>query len=102
MLINTLLYIMKKFVSVFFVFFISVSMFAQTSITGTVIEAKTGQPIPGANIKVVGKSIGTTTDFDGNFSLKIAQNPPFSIEVSLIGYSSTEVEITQNNQKISI
>jgi len=102
MLINTILYIMKKLLSVFFVLFISASMLAQTSITGSVIEAKTGQPIPGANIKVVGKSIGTTTDFDGNFSLKIAQNPPFSIEVSLIGYSSTEVEITRDAQKLTI
>lgn len=77
-------------------------MVAQTSISGSVIEAKTGQPIPGANIKVVDKSIGTTTDFDGNFSLKVAQDPPFSIEVSLIGYSSTEIEITQNSQELSI
>ena len=93
---------MRKLLSVFFVLFISTSMLAQTSVLGSVIEAKTGQPIPGANIKVVGKSIGTTSDFDGNFSLKIAQNPPFSIEVSLIGYSSTEIEITQNNQNLTI
>ena len=102
MLINTIQYIMKKLLSVFFVLFIGTTMLAQTSVSGSVIEAKSGQPIPGANIKVVGKSIGTTTDFDGNFSLKIAQNPPFSIEISLIGYASTEVEITQNDQKLSI
>ena len=93
---------MKKLLSVFFALFIGSVMVAQTSVSGSVIEAKTGEPIPGANIKVVGKSIGTTTDFDGNFSLKIAQDPPFSIEISLIGYSSTEVEITQNNQELSV
>jgi outer membrane receptor protein involved in Fe transport len=93
---------MKKLLSVFFVLFIGTSMLAQTSVLGSVIEAKTGEPIPGANVKVVGKSIGTTSDFDGNFSLKIAQNPPFSIEVSLIGYASTVVEITQDDQKITI
>ncbi|SNR66592.1 TonB-dependent receptor [Lutibacter flavus] len=93
---------MKKLLSFFVALFIGSVMIAQTSVSGTVKEAKTGQPIPGANIKVVGKSIGTTTDFDGNFSLKIAQNPPFSIEVSLIGYSSAEVEITQNNQELNI
>ena len=93
---------MKKLLSFFIALFVGSVMIAQTSVSGTVKEAKTGQPIPGANIKVVGKSIGTTTDFDGNFSLKIAQNPPFSIEVSLIGYSSTEVEITQDNQELII
>jgi outer membrane receptor protein involved in Fe transport len=93
---------MKKLLSVFIALFVGLVMVAQTNISGTVTEAKTGQPIPGANIKVVGKSIGTTTDFDGNFSLKVAQNPPFTIEVSLIGFSSTKVEITQNNQIVNI
>jgi iron complex outermembrane recepter protein len=93
---------MKKLLSVFIALFVGLVMVAQTNISGTVTEAKTGQPIPGANIKVVGKSIGTTTDFDGNFSLKVAQNPPFIIEVSLIGFSSTKVEITQNNQIVNV
>ncbi|MFA5299785.1 MAG: TonB-dependent receptor [Lutibacter sp.] len=93
---------MKKLLSIIFVLFMGSVMFAQTSITGTVKEAKTGVPIPGANIKVVGKSIGTTTDFDGNFSFKVAQNPPFTLEISLIGYSSTKVEITRNEQSMAI
>ncbi|MBL4939579.1 MAG: TonB-dependent receptor [Lutibacter sp.] len=77
-------------------------MVAQTNISGTVAEAKTGQPIPGANIKVVGKSIGTTTDFDGNFSFSVNEALPFTIEVSLIGFSSIKVEITQNNQIVNV
>ena len=93
---------MKKLISTAFALFLGAIMVAQTSVTGSVKEAKSGQPIPGANIKVVGKSIGTTTDFDGNFSLIVAQNPPFTIEVSLIGYSSTKVEITQNNQVVNV
>lgn len=93
---------MKKLLSIIFVLFTGTVMFAQTSITGTVKEAKTGEPIPGANIKVVGKSIGTTTDFDGNFSFKVAQNPPFTLEISLIGYASIKVEITQSEQKINV
>ena len=57
---------MKKLLSVFIALFIGSVMVAQTIITGTVKE-KDGQPIPGANIQIVGKSIGTTTDFDGNY-----------------------------------
>ncbi|MDO9137909.1 MAG: carboxypeptidase-like regulatory domain-containing protein, partial [Lutibacter sp.] len=93
---------MKKLLSIIFVLFMGSVMFAQTSITGTVKEAKTGEPIPGANVKVSGKSIGTTTDFDGNFSFKVAQNPPFTLEISLIGYASTKVEITQSEQRVSV
>ncbi|MDF1516979.1 MAG: TonB-dependent receptor [Lutibacter sp.] len=93
---------MKKLLSIIFVLFMGSVMFAQTSITGTVKEAKTGEPIPGANIKVLGKSIGTTADFDGNFSFKVAQNPPFTLEISLIGYASTKVEITQSEQKVAV
>lgn len=93
---------MKKLLSIIFVLFIGSVMVAQTTITGSVKEAKTGEPIPGANIKIVGKSIGTTTDFDGNFSFKVAQNPPFTLEVSLIGYSATKVEITRSEQTISV
>ncbi|MDP3357810.1 MAG: TonB-dependent receptor [Lutibacter sp.] len=93
---------MKKLLSIIFVLFMGSVMYAQTSITGTVKEAKTGEPIPGANIKVAGKSIGTTTDFDGNFSFKVAQNPPFTLEISLIGYASTKVEITRSEQRVSV
>jgi iron complex outermembrane receptor protein len=93
---------MKKLVSVLFALFVGTVMVAQTTISGSVKEAKTGEPIPGANVKVDGKSIGTTSDFDGNFSLKIAQTPPFTLEVSLIGYSSMKVEITKNNQIVSV
>lgn len=93
---------MKKLLSVLFALCIGSVMVAQTVISGAVKEAKTGEPIPGANIKVVGKSIGTTSDFDGNFSLKIAQNPPFTLEVSLIGFSLKKVEISQNNESVTV
>jgi len=53
------MHIMKKLLSVLFALLIGSVMVAQTTFSGSVKEAKTGQPIPGANIKVVGKSIGT-------------------------------------------
>jgi len=96
------MHIMKKLITILIALLVGSAMVAQTTFSGSVKEAKTGQPIPGANIKVVDKSIGTTTDFDGNFSLQVILTPPFSIEVSLIGYSSTTIEITQNNQTIDV
>ena len=42
--------------------------FSQTNINGTVVD-QNNEPIPGANIVIVGTTIGTVTDFDGNFNL---------------------------------
>ncbi|MGV6860478.1 MAG: TonB-dependent receptor [Putridiphycobacter sp.] len=93
---------MKRLLSAAFALLITTTLFAQTSISGVVVDAKSDQPIPGANIKVVGKPLGTTADFDGNFTLTVNQNPPFSIAVSLIGYSTKTIDITQANQKLKI
>ena len=93
---------MKKLLSVVFALFVGAVMVAQTTISGNITEAKTEQPIPGANIQVVGRSLGTTTDFDGNFSLTVHHELPFKIEVSLIGFSSVIVKITENNQVVNV
>lgn len=77
-------------------------MFAQTTVTGTVKDAKTGETLLGANIKVSRKAVGTTTDFDGNFSLTVSDAPPFTIEVSMLGFKTAKVEITKNNQKVEV
>lgn len=81
-------------------FFCSIS-FAQTAITGKVVD-NTNQPIPGANIKIVGEDIGTVTDFDGNFTLTTQKKPPFTVEISSIGFSSKREEIRSNNQKVNV
>ena len=71
---------MKNLTSILCVFFVGSVIFAQTSISGLITENATGEPLPGVNIKVVGQAVGTTTDFDGKFSLDVSQNPPFSIQ----------------------
>ncbi|MBL4746346.1 MAG: TonB-dependent receptor [Flavobacteriaceae bacterium] len=89
---------MKNFLSIVLVLFLGSTMIAQTAISGTVKEAKSGQPIPGANIKVVGKSLGTTTDFDGNFTFNVKLEVPFKVEVSLMGYAPSVIEVLKKNQ----
>ncbi len=91
---------MKIYLFIVSLFFCSIS-FAQTSVSGSVKDDK-GQPVPGANVKVVGESTGTIADSDGNFSLSTAKKPPFSIEVSSVGYGVKKVSITSNNQKITV
>ncbi len=78
-----------------------VASFAQTTVKGTVNDAS-GLPLPGANIIVVGTSTGVVTDFDGNFTLNVSQNPPFSIQVSSVGFETLSQEITKNNETLAI
>lgn len=74
------------------------AVFAQTtSITGTVTDADNKETLVGVNIIVKGKVIGTITDLDGNFSLKVNQAPPFTLVFSMVGYAAIEVEITDAN-----
>ncbi|TDS12702.1 outer membrane receptor protein involved in Fe transport [Maribacter caenipelagi] len=75
--------------------------YSQTNINGNVVD-QNNEPIPGANIVIVGTTVGTVTDFDGNFNLATSEVPPFKIEVSSIGYTSTTESITSASQTITI
>lgn len=68
--------------------------FAQTTISGTVKDAGTGETLAGVNIIVKGKVVGTNTDVNGKFTLKVNQEPPLTIALSFVGYTSQEIEIT--------
>ena len=91
---------MKTFLKIFTLLFGVVS-FAQTTVSGT-INDESGLPLPGANIIVVGTSSGAISDFDGKFSLTVNQEPPFTIQISSIGFETTTQNITANNQDISV
>ena len=68
-------------------------------VTGKVLDEK-GETIIGASVKVVGTTLGTITDFDGNFTLN---NVPEGkkIEISYIGYISQSLE-PKGNQLLTI
>ena len=73
---------------------------AQTTIiTGKVVEQSTKTPLIGVNILVKGKVIGTVSDLDGNFTLRVNQPPPLTLLFSMIGFQTLELEI--NNDQIS-
>ncbi|MFT3794740.1 carboxypeptidase-like regulatory domain-containing protein [Flavobacterium sp.] len=91
---------MKMYLFILSLFFCGFT-YAQTTVTGSVTDAKS-QPVPGANVKVVGDNAGTITDNDGNFTLTVSQNPPFTVEVSSLGYGSKTVQVQSNNQKVSV
>ena len=85
------LYILVSFIGCLL---LSTSLLAQTSVSGSVSEASTGEPLIGVNIVVKDQVIGTITDVQGNFKLTVQQLPPFIIQVSMIGFETQEIDIT--------
>ena len=77
-------------------------MFGQTTVSGIVVDSNTEEPLPGVNIRVAGKSIGTSTDFDGNFVLTVSDEVPFPIEVTYVGYQTQLLDITEDDQNLRI
>ena len=78
------------------------TVFAQSTLSGTVTDLATGQPIPGVNVNVQGAVGGTSTDFDGKFQLPNLKNGD-KILVSFIGYkTSTIVFNGQKNLAVSL
>lgn len=84
----------KKILSLFVFCFGAVSFaFAQTgNIEGMVTNAKTGEPLPGANILVKGTSIGTATNANGHYSLEVPSLQD-TLVFSFIGYQTQIVPI---------
>ncbi|MBX7124881.1 MAG: TonB-dependent receptor [Cyclobacteriaceae bacterium] len=65
----------------------------QTTISGTVLDEK-GESLAGVNLIIKGKVIGTVTDLDGKFNLRVDDKPPMTLLVSFVGYRTQEVSIT--------
>ena len=81
----------NKLLFIFALFFTSVLSYGQTKqITGTVYD-ETDLTLPGANVIVKGTQTGTTTDFDGNFSIEASAGD--IIEVTFMGYQVKDVTI---------
>ena len=79
---------------------LSTFIFAQTNVSGTVVD-EDNNPIPGANI-VFDSSTGAVANFDGEFSLSVNQNPPFTIKVSSIGFETSIIDVDSNNFSINV
>ena len=73
--------------------FLPLMAFSQ-QITGTITDGATGQPLAGANVIIKGTSTGTTSDFDGNFSINV-NGFPVTLVISSLGFETSEELLTQ-------
>ena len=90
---------MNRIFTSFACFLVMLSMtismaFAQSvTISGTVTDKQTNETLPGVSINVKGKSIGTSSNVDGKFTLSTSENTPFTVVVSYLGYKTIEQEV---------
>ena len=93
---------------------------AQGTIKGTIIDPKTKEPVPFANVvaKQDGKQIkGTQTDMDGNFTIRPLPVGQYDIQASCVGYntytregftvkasgiSPCNIELTQSSKTLDV
>ena len=67
------------------------TMTGYSQISGTVIDEEANQPLPGATVVIKGTQIGTTTDFDGFFSISEAKSGD-TLVFTFIGFDAAEEE----------
>ncbi len=80
--------VLKRFLLSFMLMLTCTLVYAQTEITGTVVD-ETGETVIGATVIEKGTTNGTVTDFDGVFTLKV--NPGATLVFSYVGYLNVEM-----------
>ncbi len=82
---------------------ITLGVFAQnTIISGNVINSQTKETVAAVSITVKGGADGTFTNGKGNFKLSVAQNLPFTLLISSVGFNSQEVLIQSAVQSLKV
>lgn len=85
---------MKKLLTFIFLL-LPFFLFAQ-KLTGRVFDASTNEPLSGVNVYYSGTSIGTITDFEGNFEIKNYDNDQSALVIRLLGYDTQQFVKPQN------
>ena len=81
---------LNGFLTLLLAFVVQIS-FAQNKSVSGVVSDQNGSPLPGATVLVKGTNNGTTTDFDGNYTIQAAGED--ILVFSFIGYVAKEVNV---------
>ncbi|MGB2117057.1 MAG: carboxypeptidase-like regulatory domain-containing protein, partial [Flavobacteriaceae bacterium] len=73
----------------FLLFLIPALTWAQTKVSGTITDGLTGMPLGGVNVIIKDTSQGTSSDFDGNYTINVTNGQ--TLVFSFVGYTSREV-----------
>ena len=89
-------YVMKGFMLLLFTVSMSNFALAQRTVTGTLTDGETNEPLIGANILVVGTATGTVTDFNGAYSIEVPEGAT-ELEFTYTGYGAKKMTLGAAN-----
>ena len=84
---------------ILFVLLLPSALFASGIIKGVVVDSITNETLVGANVIIVGTSMGAASDLEGKYMIEAVPAGQYTIKCSYIGYNSTEKKITVLNNK---
>ena len=85
---------LRIILTLFLAFTVQLSFAQQLTVTGNVSD-DSGMPLIGATIAIAGTSTGTSSDFDGNYSISASQGDVLSF--SYVGYSTQDVTVGESS-----
>lgn len=86
--------------SIFSMFLLSQQAFAQSKVSGTIINPRTSAPVSGATVSVKNTTRSTSTDDAGRFSIEAAQGDVLLI--TSVGYTSQEVKVVSGAIRVQL
>lgn len=79
----------------------SEALVEQDKLVTGIIRDSTGEPLIGVNVQVKGATIGTISDIDGKFKLKVSETTPILV-FSYVGYITQQVKVDNLEQELTI
>lgn len=94
---------LSKLFAVLLCIFSTTNTYAQEiSIKGKITDKETKEALIGANVQIKGTNFGAVTDVNGNFEIKADVKLPVTIEVAYLGFATQTIEISSENQPVSL
>ncbi|MAD30127.1 MAG: hypothetical protein CMC00_03775, partial [Flavobacteriaceae bacterium] len=91
---------LKDMALILMLFFPVISL-AQQSISGTITDADTGEPLLGVTVLVQGTNKGTVSDFDGNYLIQNVDSGEYVLDISYTGYSKQSQAVSVGSSDLS-
>src|SRR5689334_11973158 len=97
---------MRKFVQLFFAFLLMLALIPtavqaqERTVTGTIVSEDNKTPLAGVTVKVKGTRKVAQTDANGKFSIKVA--PGETLQITYVGYQTTDVKPTGETVGINL
>ncbi len=86
--------------SILSIYFVSTNAFAQTKVSGTIVNQRTLSPVVGATVVVKNTNRGTTSNDAGRFGIEAAQGDV--LVITSVGYTPQEVEVVSGDMNIQL